>query len=260
MRSEYLPLALLVLCLGVACAPRAAPPSAPPSPAAAPTALPASYPEIAAIDTSGARSFDPALAETGAIRYTLTAPALVRLRIVDKGTPGIILRTLLDWAPREAGPHSETWDGRDAHGETIDPRAVSFVLASEPRPELLDATQSAALASLRHPEHKHFLHARDRCADLTVHLEAPTAGAFVSGAAEIVATVEGRLGMPEGEYHVVVYLDGRTAWDGRVAEPRLVRAFDAANLVEGEHDLAVTFNDLRDHAGSARLCFVVRHP
>ena len=56
--------------------------------------------------------------------------------------------------------------------------------------------------------------------------------------------------MPDGEYHVVLYLDGRTAWDGRLAEGTFCQAWDTRNVPDGTYRLAVTFNDLHDHAGS----------
>jgi hypothetical protein len=243
-----------VLCACLACAPPAATPA---EPTALPNARPAAYPEISAVYLSGARQFSPAEGETGIIRYSLDAPALVRLRIVDKGTPGIILRTVLDWTPRLPGPNTEAWDGRDRRGVLVAPQSVSFVLTSEPRRELLSETDVVSLTALRYPAEKHFLHPVEQCGDLDVLVLAPAAGEAVSGTAEVVASLSGRLGLPDGEYHVVVYLDGRTAWDGRVPGPHLARTFDSTNLVNGEHELAVTFNDLHDHAGSGRVSFVV---
>ncbi len=51
------------------------------------------------------------LYRSGHITYHLAKDARVRVRIgVNEGP---LLRTLLDWAPRRAGPHAETWDGQD---------------------------------------------------------------------------------------------------------------------------------------------------
>ena len=50
---------------------------------------------------------------TGDIHYTLPEPALVRIRIgIPDGGP--LLRTLIDWERRDAGPHVEIWDGKDS--------------------------------------------------------------------------------------------------------------------------------------------------
>lgn len=218
------------------------------------------YPQVTALDLSGARAFDPAAGGQGTIRYTLSAPALVRVRIVDGSTPGIILRTLVDWQPRPAGATSEVWDGRDAHGDPVDPRRVSVLVRAEPQPERLGAQEREALAAERYPEEKHFLHPRERCGDLAVRLEQPLGGAVVAGEIEVRAELSGNPGLPDGEYHVVVYLDGRDAWDGRVPEPRFRQVFDTRNVPNGEHLLAVTFNDLHDHAGSDWAWITVDNP
>lgn len=54
-------------------------------------------------------------AEAGAVRFVLPATSRVNVRI---GLPngGPLLRTLVDWAPREAGAQEVPWDGADASG------------------------------------------------------------------------------------------------------------------------------------------------
>ncbi len=58
-------------------------------------------------------SFD---SKTGEIKYTLPEPALVRIRIGIRDG-GALLKNLLDWDQREAGPHKEIWDGKDTSGQ-----------------------------------------------------------------------------------------------------------------------------------------------
>ena len=52
--------------------------------------------------------------ETGNIRYELTVPAWVRIRIGVKDGP--LYRNICDWEKRESGKHIETWDGKDLSG------------------------------------------------------------------------------------------------------------------------------------------------
>jgi len=215
------------------------------------------YPEITQLDLSQARTFDPAAGEKGVIRYTLSAPARVRIRIADAATSGIVWRTLVDWEVRSAGEQSEIWDGRDWHGDTVDPRRVSWFIVAEPQRDLLSASDREILAAARYPEHKHFLHPPESCGDLSVRLSGITNDATVSSSVDLQATLSGKLGMPDGEYHVVVYLDGREAWDGRVSEPRFVQSFDTRNVPNGEHFIAVGFDDLHDHTGSDWVRFTV---
>lgn len=54
-------------------------------------------------------------AEAGRVRYGLSEPARVRIRI-GLANDGPLLRTLLDWVPRTSGEHAEAWDGKDAAG------------------------------------------------------------------------------------------------------------------------------------------------
>ncbi|HYV19473.1 MAG TPA: FlgD immunoglobulin-like domain containing protein [Verrucomicrobiae bacterium] len=73
-----------------------------------------------ATDATGGRRLpiteDSYDAERRVIRYSLPAPARVRIR-VDLRDGGPHMRTVLDWALREAGPHEEAWDGQDDSGE-----------------------------------------------------------------------------------------------------------------------------------------------
>lgn len=76
-------------------------------------------------------AFDP---NAKRIRYVLPALARVNLR-VWLANEGPLLRTVLDWVPREAGARSEPWDGRDAWG----------LLDVSAHPELAVVAQAFAL-------------------------------------------------------------------------------------------------------------------
>jgi hypothetical protein len=245
-------LAILAMTVG-ACSTAPLDARTPDAPAAKPAQF--TYPEILDLDASGLRM--PGGGGTASIRYHLSQRGLVRLRLVDKSTPGVILLTLLDWAPRDAGPHAEAWDGRDRKGSYPDTFKVSLAVVAEPGREALDESERQALSALRHPEIKHFQHPVELCGDLNVRITNPVDGAASSGMATIEAEITGQPGMPDPEYHVVVYIDGRNAWDGRVTEPRLTVPFDTLNLPDGERLVAVTFNDLHDHAGSDWVTIVV---
>lgn len=218
-----------------------------------------SYPEVRDLDASGIRPSATTAGSNQAIRYRLDRPALVRLRLVDKATPGIVLSTLLDWAPRGVGAQIETWDGRDRKGEQADPYKVSVAIVAEPVRDILAESDRQTLSGLRHPEHKHFLHPVDLCGDLNVKITSPTSKGQLAGEVNIEAELVGKLGMPDPEYHVVVYIDGRNAWDGRVTQPRLSVPVETRNIPDGEHLVAVTFNDLHDHAGSDWVKMVINN-
>lgn len=72
-------------------------------------------------------------ATDGRVDYVLQKASRVRIRIGLKNH-GPLLRTLLDWVARPAGPNSESWDGWDA-SQVIDLRAhpqLEFDLVSFP--------------------------------------------------------------------------------------------------------------------------------
>lgn len=54
-------------------------------------------------------------AKEGQISYVLPGPAIVSVRIGLRND-GPLLRTLVDWLPRPAGPNREAWDGLDSSG------------------------------------------------------------------------------------------------------------------------------------------------
>jgi len=60
--------------------------------------------------------------------YHLPKDARVRIRIgIHKGA---LLKTLIDWAPRKAGPNNEVWDGKD-DGNTLDVRNRNYIVIAE---------------------------------------------------------------------------------------------------------------------------------
>lgn len=56
-------------------------------------------------------SFDK---KTGVISYELSVPARVRIRIGISDGP--LYRTIIDWEEKEAGKHTQDWDGLDSSG------------------------------------------------------------------------------------------------------------------------------------------------
>lgn len=87
---------------------------------------------------------------TGEIKYTLPEEALVRIRIGIKNG-GAMLRTLLDWEHRSAGPHTEIWDKKDATGK-VDFSAhenLMLVLSCLP-PDPARQRQQTNIKGLRH--------------------------------------------------------------------------------------------------------------
>jgi len=77
-------------------------------------------------------TWDP---EAGTIRYRLSQPARVNIRVGLRGGP--LLGTILDWVARDVGAHQEPWDGFD----------TSRVLDLGRHPDLMVAVSAFALSA-----------------------------------------------------------------------------------------------------------------
>lgn len=78
-------------------------------------------------------AFDPHKGEKGKITYTITEPARISIKTIKKGTRELYLSTILNWEERDAGTHTETWDGRDFEGNIIeDLSQILMVIEGEP--------------------------------------------------------------------------------------------------------------------------------
>jgi hypothetical protein len=129
-----------------------------------------------------ATALDP---KTGRITYTIPRASRVRI-ILSRQDTGWPVRTLLDWAPRGAGKHEESWDGwdRDREVEAVGmPNLIPIVYAfalPENVVRVKDKGQGAAVRALRanlrptsyrltpgsdRSLHHHSLHPRARCYD-----------------------------------------------------------------------------------------------
>ena len=65
--------------------------------------------------------------------YTLSKPAWIRIRLLSRKDPRLVLRTLVNWEARDLGENGEKWNGLDASGWPIDPRRCPglFVIEGE---------------------------------------------------------------------------------------------------------------------------------
>ena len=73
-------------------------------------------------------AFDPKKGEKGIITYTITEPARVSIKVIKKGTRELYLTTILNWEHRDAGTHTETWDGRDYSGNIIEDLSHALIV------------------------------------------------------------------------------------------------------------------------------------
>lgn len=78
------------------------------------------------IKFKNAFNFDPTKGEKAHITYTLKDPAYVSVRVLRKGTRELFLNTIVSFEYREAGVHTETWNGKDYNGNTVKFKETPF--------------------------------------------------------------------------------------------------------------------------------------
>lgn len=74
----------------------------------------------------GRPAFNPARGEKVEISYDLAKRDQVTVRVYD--ADGGLVRTLVDKQPRDAGRHTEAWDGKDLEGRLVPDEAYTFVI------------------------------------------------------------------------------------------------------------------------------------
>lgn len=203
--------------------------------------------EITRISTYHALTFDPAREASGRLSYTLSKPAWIRIRLVARSDPRLVLRTLVDWSPRELGENFEEWDGRDASGHWLDRRRCPglFVIEGDS------------------PEHE--AHERERCGDPMLTVVSPEDGDVVGG----VVSVTVRYGTgPRGYLKLAggtlrIHVDCVPAGERRY-DPGSSGSFewlwDTGQVAEGRHTVTVNLDDGYDHLGTASVEVLVNRP
>ena len=193
-------------------------------------------------------TFDPSLGKPASIYYKLTKAGTIRLRIVRKDNPELLLATLQDWTEQAFGEHEVQWDGRDASGNIIDNKRVLIQF---------DARDQAFGC-------KHLDHDTDSCFDpeLTITTE-PETSSDVKGNLEITTSLTGGTDRPkqdsgcEVRYFVDHILLKKDKFENIGDKFHLT--LDTTGLSDGEHIITVNIDDLNDHIGTASLRVSVKN-
>jgi len=179
----------------------------------------------------------------GVIRYELSAPAHIRLRVGLQD--GALMATLLDWELREAGAHEEPWSGYDPAG--------FFRLSRHPQMHIAIETLAGS---------KHAAHPRAECHEPGVRLSTPG----VEPAASLVVTGETlpvRVELAPADekrliatrFEIMLYLDGQFIHEEEDAMTPLNYAVPLAGVAPGTHLVTVNVQDYEGHIGVAHLLF-----
>ncbi len=207
---------------------------------------------------SGAR-FDP---RTHSVLYELASPARVSIR--GGLNSGPLLRTIVDWVARAAGPHAEPWNGKDEAG-LIDasnhpdvqvtaqawslPRNTIVVLPERPRVELISGLgESATRRSKRREEpfRERALHQQpiERRGDVKIRLSLPNEtkrdrdGHLVASgrtAIELDVDPADRPRLLEQRFEVGFFIDGKYVFENEVGFLPMTFIWDAGAANAGVH-------------------------
>ena len=206
-------------------------------------------------------AFDPAKGEEGVITYTIAEPARISIKVLQAGTRELYLATILNWEDRDAGTHTEKWNGRDFSGEVIDLSEAIIVMEGEPMSTYAPGEYSVEGLSDEeivhgHP-HGHSHNVYDESANIVPELEVTSVndGDVISGLVTIESHLEGgkRGYGDQAGYGVRYYLDNTLVQEefyDKKSEGQFSYTLDTTAFPDGEYTLYVGMCDHHQHATS----------
>jgi len=190
--------------------------------------------------TYEAMTFDPYLGKPATISYSLNKSGCIRVRLVRREQPKLILRTLQDWTEQGFGTYELKWDGCDASGNIVDNKKIVVLFEAK--------DQGGALQHREHDENS--------CQDPLLTLETiPDPSETIEGIFDIrtnLIQVAENFGNKDGlevRYFVDYELLKTERFENHVK--RFDVQIDTRSLTNGEHLITVNVDDFHDHIGSA---------
>jgi len=189
----------------------------------------------------------------GTLSYRLAEPALVRIRI-GIGNGGPLIRTLVDWEPREAGPQIEVWDRRDMSGD------VSY----ENQSDVLVVIACLPLDTSGYDKYASSIQGLGRSPDFEI-LFPETLGCTDAGLPVIsgIAPVRVVLGdadrqrLTNTQYEVVIFLDNIFLIEEEEGTNPYTYFLNTRGINEGAHTITVNVISYEGEVGTrGRKCFV----
>lgn len=196
--------------------------------------------------TYEAVSFDPALGQPATISYSLNKAGSIRIRVVRRDLPELVLRTIQDWTDQDFGKYQTTWDGRDALGTLVENKKAMILFEAKDQGK-----------GLQHGAHDPAI-----CGDphISLSLDQESGGA-VRGGLKVRATLcGGKPGFGDAsECHMRCYVDYAFFKKEKFKKgtKEFVTDIDTSSLPNGEHYLVVNIDDTHDHVGSAGVKLLV---
>lgn len=200
---------------------------------------PQDHGEITATDVS----FD---ASTGEVRYTLPQDAYVRLRAGIRQA-GALLRHVVDWEWRPAGPHTEVWDKKDASGLIDFGDRDDYVVILNAKPvKAKDALIKAPGLIIFFPD------ANERTDE-----GLPVTNGVVP--LRILFDEKDRQTMADSKYEVALYVDLGFLMEDEVGTNPFNYLLDVSQFSEGRHVLTVNVIGYTGIMGTGTIQFYVKH-
>ncbi len=205
-------------------------------------------------------AFNPAKGEKGIITYTIPEPARISIKVLKAGTRELFLSTVLNWEPREAGTHTETWNGRDYDGNIIDLSEAAIIIEGEPLSTYAPGQYKLDGMTDEEIVHGHPLgHAHNEYETSTNIIPELTVtsikdGDVLSGLVTILSHLEGAKAYGEkAGYGVRYYLDSNLLQEefyDKKCDGKFSYTFDTTAVLDGEYTLYVGMCDHHQHVTS----------
>lgn len=206
-------------------------------------------------------AFDAAKGEKGIITYTIPEDARISIKVIKAGTRELNLKSIVNWEAREAGEHTETWDGLDHDGKVIDLSKAIIVIEGEPMSTYSPgnySTEGMSNEEIVHGHqhgHSHNVYHQSKNVVPNLRVTSIRDGDVISGLVTIESEVEGEkrgYGDDVG-YGVRYYLDNilvqEEFYEGR-SDGKFSYTMDTTAYDDGEYTLYVGMCDHHEHVTS----------
>ena len=228
--------------------------------------------------------FDP---KNGNIHYVLPKAARVRLRVGI--SDGMLLRTLLDWIPQEAGAKQILWDGKDSGGHPVNPDSPNITVAlsafSLPSNSIIvtgghryDWRNKDLKEAVYRPKRSvendktksrrlnpHAFHSRKICHEPKFTIEFPEkknteteAIPVVTGITPMRITIseQDRIHIVNTRFEVIIFIDGIFLFEEEDATTPYTYLLNTRGITTGDHIITVNVQDYQHHIGA--VCKKIR--
>lgn len=215
--------------------------------------------------------------ETGRIRYVIPRAARVRIRIGIEEGP--LLRTLVDWEPREAGENFEVWAGADEASNPISqkPKLVALLSAfSLPDNSIIvrnkelgfgqECSYEAGQVKSKRPKknvagivlHPHARHLRQRCHEPGFKIEFPDVTLDKGGLPvlkgivpiRIIVDKEDEDLLVESRFEIIAFVDDAFLFEEEQGFSPFNYLWNTKGIAQGEHILTINIQGYDDHIGT----------